>query len=330
MICRTCRKDLNFPDAVLKQLSTCPYCNAPFKMDPKNIEEAFTWFLEDNGIDILAKENEARFEKMLKVHETSKFPDANKLELLRALGILQRIYNVREASDEEKVAELQACFKYMTDLHVEIPFAKGALDLLQNAMKMTVDFSPNTFIDPRDGNTYKTVKIGNKVWMAENLRYRTHTSFVYNGDQQNEKTYGRLYTYDNAMVACPKGWHLPTINEMNELIAAAGNSAYALQAKNVKGWPKALDELGFSALPAGIKLDSRNIGLGHIAVFLLPDKGYVAYLDKDVLEISLTSSIFTKIPLASFAESSVDFSFLKFPLTNPQKLYFSVRCVKDA
>lgn len=328
MICRVCRKDLNFPDAVLKQLSTCPYCNAPFKMDPKNIEEAFTWFLEDNGIDILAKENEARYEKMLTVSAVSKFPDANKLELLRALGILQRIYNVREASDEEKVAELQACFKYMTDLHVEIPFAKGALDLLQSAMKMTVDFAPNTFIDPRDGNTYKTVKIGNKVWMAENLRYRTHTSFVYDGDQQNEKTYGRLYTYDDAKAACPQGWHLPTENEMNELIAAAGNSAYALQAKNVKEWPKALDELGFSALPAGAKFDgclgSCNVGLGHIALFILSNEDYVAYLDKNELDVSQAFMVRAKISSPSFVDS-----FYTSNILYADNSYFSVRCVKD-
>jgi len=195
-------------------------------------------------------------------------------------------------------------------------------------MKMTVDFAPNTFIDPRDGNTYKTVKIGNKVWMAENLRFRTHTSFVYDGEQQNEKIYGRLYTYDDAKAACPQGWHLPTENEMNELIAAAGNSAYALQAKNVKEWPKALDELGFSALPAGAKFDSSvgscNVGLGNIALFLLSDKEYFAYLNKDELEVSYALSVRSKISTASFVNSSYFVSIL-----HAQNSYFSVRCVKD-
>jgi uncharacterized protein (TIGR02145 family) len=44
--------------------------------------------------------------------------------------------------------------------------------------------SSNTFTDSRDGKTYKTVKIGNQIWMAENLAFSTKNgSAVYDNNK---------------------------------------------------------------------------------------------------------------------------------------------------
>lgn len=66
-----------------------------------------------------------------------------------------------------------------------------------------------SFTDPRDGQTYKTVKIGDQVWMAENLKYERSADRV-------RKT-GASYTWDSALVACPDGWRLPNKEELESI-----------------------------------------------------------------------------------------------------------------
>jgi uncharacterized protein (TIGR02145 family) len=160
-------------------------------------------------------------------------------------------------------------FKEGQNLNFAIP--KSNLELLLK-LKSTIPRSITTlydiirpFTDPRDEQTYKTVKIGNQIWMAENLNYASSSgSWCYNDNSVNCSIYGRLYNWVTAQSVCPVGWHLPSNDEWHKLSLfldpEAVNERVESQAgggmlKSISGWNSpnvgATNESGFSALPGG-------------------------------------------------------------------------------
>lgn len=128
-----------------------------------------------------------------------------------------------------------------------------------------------TLTDKRDTTKYKWVRIGNQVWMAENLAYRPTEGkyWAYDNDQKNVAKYGYLYDWETSENVCPTGWHLPTDEEWKTLEMHLGMSQagadYEGNRKTDEGgklkeagtshWLSpnigATNESGFTALPGG-------------------------------------------------------------------------------
>jgi uncharacterized protein (TIGR02145 family) len=79
-----------------------------------------------------------------------------------------------------------------------------------------------TMKDPRDGNTYKIVKIGSQWIMAENLAYKPKSGKFWAYDD-NPSKYGYCYDWETAKSIAPDGWHLPTKDEWLTLINFLGS-----------------------------------------------------------------------------------------------------------
>ena len=164
-------------------------------------------------------------------------------------------------------------------VHIEeTPEHKPIMDLIEDASYTEVVYDAQ-------GNEYKTVKIGNQLWMAENLNLETPGSWCYENNPSNCKKYGRLYTWHDAMEYCPDGWHLPSDDEWVELKNFVddhnGDEGVGTSLQSTNGWekkhsiPLGSDRFGFSGKPSGymcpryIYADSppEFIGIGSSASF---------------------------------------------------------------
>ena len=114
------------------------------------------------------------------------------------------------------------------------------------------------FTDTRDDRVYKTIKIGDQIWMAENLNYETENSYCFDNSTTNCKAYGRLYTWKDAQDACPTGWKLPDYADGRALFEHITGEPYdgrvtvSKKLKSSTSWCfgcNGSDDYGFSALP---------------------------------------------------------------------------------
>lgn len=209
-----------------------------------------------------------------------------------------------------------ACTDYVSQIEDRYGEWEASNNVHSSSSVKVVDptkISLGSMTDARDGQKYKTVKIGTQTWMAQNLNYETANSYCYNDTASNCAKYGRLYTWAAAKSACPTGWHLPSHTEWNTLFAAVGGQSIAgSKFKSASGWydnGNGTNDFSFSALPAGFRKDYGGYGYeGYRANFWssTEDNSYQAY----------------RMDLSYASDNAY--------LNNYYKGYgFSVRCLKD-
>ncbi len=134
-------------------------------------------------------------------------------------------------------------------------------------------------VTDNEGNVYKTIKIGDQTWMAENLKTSHYNNgdlinlynslskdslfqMPSNNDENNVSIYGRYYSFlvlTDTRGICPIGWHIPSSNEWKKLIDYCGgqNTSTILKLSEVGNlhWFKSIgvnsNLYGFTALPSG-------------------------------------------------------------------------------
>ncbi len=162
-----------------------------------------------------------------------------------------------EKQSEAKGLDAETVMNYNTGDRLKFTGISGSyrnvfLDIPSESKTITFEFIP---CSDRDGNNYSVVKIGNQIWMAENLRTTTYNNgdsigtttpaslditneaspkyqWSYNGDENNVAVYGRLYTWhtvNDSRYICPAGWYVPTDDEWTTMTDYLTNNGFGYE-----------------------------------------------------------------------------------------------------
>lgn len=185
--------------------------------------------------------------------------------------------------------------------------------------------------DERDNKLYGTVKIGNYWWMSENLDFRppkkmnlTMLQKCYNEDERLCDQYGSLYLTDRVYDynvrgkgVCPKGWHVPTSHEMDDLVSN-------LPEINSRETVQVGGSLGFNAQYSGkgkYAFDYGPFGSVIDTTWTFKKQGEEGYFT--TLAYSYSSN---RVYTLQITEKSPEIWLFRYDATFD---YYSIRCVKD-
>ena len=150
----------------------------------------------------------------------------------------------------------------------------------------------SSFVDARDGEVYKAVKIGDQTWMAENLRYKIEGKSWCLKDLPFYCVYGSMYDWNTLLQSsspsslnpsgvqgvCPADWHIPSRAEWDQLgqnvadiigkgtFSEARWSEVGRHLKSIDAWSGVgggIDSFGFKAMPFGYRLEKSPIEIYH-------------------------------------------------------------------
>ncbi len=207
--------------------------------------------------------------------------------------------------------------KVVWDVLIERDSVQGNIKFKIEASSGDLTNENEIFTDLRDGKAYKWVKIGEQIWMAENLNYITESgSWCYDNQTSNCNTYGRLYDWVTANAACPAGWRVPNDEDWNTLIKYLGGKREAggkLKEAGMSHWQYpntgATNASGFNAVSGGYpSYYGAFYGLGKFSHYW---------------SSSESSSVRAWLYTLSYGDASLDRG------ESYKKFGYSVRCIKN-
>ncbi|MCJ7449219.1 MAG: M12 family metallopeptidase [Bacteroidales bacterium] len=248
---------------------------------------------------------------------------------------------VQEKESDAKGTNAETVMQYNTGDRLKLTGISGDYSTVITDVPTASKTITFKFIACTDGdiNNYPVVEIGTQVWMAENLKttkYQDGTTIPnktdntewnnltsgaycdYDNLSPNSNTYGRLYNWyainDSRNIA-PQGWHIPSDDEWATLAVSLGGIAIAggkMKESGTTHWNSpnegATNESGFTALPAGGRLEGTFIAIGLACAWW------------STTEYNATNAWFRELDNDAFDLLHGDGS---------KKNGFSVRCLKD-
>jgi uncharacterized protein (TIGR02145 family) len=186
-------------------------------------------------------------------------------------GVFTYYATQNPGSCESKPRKITLKIEIPPPLTEDVQVCEGTLPILTASGEKIRWYTDSSLfiLDGRDGQYYKTTIIGNQKWLAENVNYAMQGSAYYQHDSLHYHEYGRLYTWESALNACPSGWSLPTDRQWMDLEKELGMSDQeAGQEGHFRGtaegdklkeagtthWytnESASNEVGFKLLPGG-------------------------------------------------------------------------------
>lgn len=196
------------------------------------------------------------------------------------------------------------------------------------------------FVSDIDGNSYKIIKIGKQTWMAENLKttkfndgepiqnilentnwknIKKAAYSVYNNNETIQNEYGCLYNHyciENSKNIAPKGWRIPTeqdIRILEQYLNSSTKTGLYLKEKGNQHWLTSDNpgdkSCGFNALPGGYRDEEGNF-------YMLKSNGYFWTENASVELYHWSDRMFQAL-----ADVRRDSIYKQFG--------FSIRCIKD-
>lgn len=177
------------------------------------------------------------------------------------------------------------------------------------------NFGSATFgsVTDMEGNTYKTIVIGEETWMAENLRVTKFQNgdpieninsgtpwmasespayYNYNGDADRISLYGHLYNSyvrEDERNVCPSGWHVPSATEWRAIDDVLGDDAgNKMKEEGTAHWitkNESTNESGFTGMPGGSIHNGALTDLGTDGYWWSTSGGNFFYLTNTMSEV---------------------------------------------